>query len=75
MLRDVATRLSPEELKKFQNAISQTATGNESDDVYEDYEDADASDESDQASPTPAAGKGEGPLSRGEKVFLDADRA
>ena len=73
--KEVAARLNPEELTRFQNVISQDAIGNELDDEYEDYEDADASDESDQESPTPAIYKGKGPLARGEKVLLSVDRS
>ena len=73
--KEVAARLDPDELKRFQNVISQEAIGDESTDNDEDYEDASASDESEQESPTPATRKGKGPLSRGEKVFLDADRS
>ena len=73
--KEVAARLDPDELRKFQNVISQEVIGDESPDNDEDYEDASASDESEQESPTPAIRKGKGPLSRGEKVFLDADRS
>ena len=73
--KEVAAHLDPDELKRFQNVISQKAIGNESSDNDEDYEDASASDKSEVESPTPATRKGKGPLSRGEKVFLNADRS
>ena len=70
---EVAACLNTEELAKLQNVISQTVINKELNDNDEYYEDADSFDESDQELPTPAQRTGKGLLSRGKKVFLDAD--